>query len=122
MRKTTMLLFAAVFVWFSSGASAAERNALPHLIPVQGAYKQQEGWSAAKFTAVGIGLVAGVFAANAALPASLGIAAPVLGATVGGMLGNWGYTRATSDMSMLRRASTRAAEVPSLFQLAASEE
>ncbi len=90
------------------------------LTPVQAqTYKQQrEGWSAGKIAAVGVGLVAGVFAANATLPVAWGLAGPVLGGAAGAMLGNWGYRRATGEPSMLRRASATEVEVPTLFQLA----
>lgn len=124
MRKAVLLLFVAILVSFASAATAADESPSLRAIPVQAqAFKQREGWSPGKIAAVGAGLVAGVFAANATLPMAWGIAAPVVGATVGGMLGNWGYMRATDDPPMLRRASTtREADAPSLFQLAVLSE
>lgn len=120
MRKLSTLLFVAVLMSFTAVAQAADEAPHWRLTPVQAqAYKQQrEGWSAGKVAAVGVGLVAGVFAANATLPVAWGIAGPVVGGTVGAMLGNWGYRRATGEPSMLRRASATEVEVPTLFQLA----
>jgi hypothetical protein len=120
MRKVSTLLFVAVLMSFASAARAADEAPHWRLTPVQAqVYKQQrEGWSPGKIAAVGVGLVAGVFAANATLPMAWGIAAPVLGGTAGAMLGNWGYLRATGEPSMLRRASAMEAEAPTLFQLA----
>lgn len=109
MRKLSTLLFVAVLVSFMSALQPTSAQA-------QGA--RQDGWSTGKAVAVGAGVVGGIFVANATLPVAWGIAAPVLGGAVGAMLGNWGYTRATAEPSMLRRASMTEAEVPTLYQLA----
>jgi hypothetical protein len=113
MRKVGSLLFVGL-VSFSSAVQAADETW--QATPVQAqAYKQGEGWSAGKIAAVGAGLVAGVFAANATLPLAMGIAAPVVGGTVGAMLGNWAYMRATTDKSMVRPASTMEIDASALF-------
>jgi hypothetical protein len=119
MRKVSTLLFVAVLVSFASLVQAAEPagSLEPTLVQAQ-AFKRNDGWPAGKIAAVGVGLVAGVFAANATLPAAWGIAAPVVGGVVGAMLGNWGYMRATGEPSMLRAASVKESEAPTLFHLA----
>lgn len=85
--------------------------------------KRENRWTIEKLAAVGVGVVAGVVVANAALPASWGIAGPVIGGAVGAIVGNWGYRQASDEGAFIKRAAAPPAEkVPDLFQLAVQQD
>lgn len=113
MRRTALLILGVFLLSFGPAMGAWAETRLT-ATPVQA---NPSGSVAGHVVAIGIGAVAGVLVANAALPAAWGLAASALGAVGGGMAGNWTYVEAI-ESPMLRRTAATHAETPSLFHLA----
>lgn len=121
MRKFLSFMVVAALLAAAPAAQASDNGTALQAIPVQAAPMPPNGtnWTAGKMAAVGAGVVAGVMAANAFLPLTWGMAAPMVGGVAGAMVGNWSYNRVAGPPApMLRRPASLEAEVPSLFQLA----
>jgi len=120
MRKSLSFLVVAAVLVAAPAVQAGESGALLPT-PVQAVPMPPSGtdWTAGKIASVGAGVVAGVMAANAFLPVTWGMAAPMLGSVAGAMVGNWGYNRVAGPPTpMLRKPASMEAEAPSLFHLA----
>jgi hypothetical protein len=112
MRRSTLTVLVALgFIFVDPSGSLAETRLETILVAVN-----DKDSLAGHLTAIGIGVVAGVFAANAVLPA-WGLVTPVVGAVAGGVAANWTYTKAVEG-PVLRPASSPAMETPSLFHMA----
>ncbi|MBI3707060.1 MAG: hypothetical protein HY246_05205 [Proteobacteria bacterium] len=122
MRRFALFLALAGFLGVATAPAFAE-DALrwPSVLAQAQAPKAVEpGWTAGKVVAVGVGAIAGIVVANAALPVAWGFVNPVIGVVVGGMIGNWAHSASTEQpRAMVRQPTSIAAEAPSLFQLAA---